>query len=282
MYISNNQDLDLFAKALKNLNIDILDFDYFSGGAEWQCRNICSPFSRLYFITDGEGYVENNYGRTYLVPGNVYLIPSYSTNNYICENHIEKFYFHFRAEFYIGFDIFEAVDRHISMPYDLEILRKLFERTPAIRPEDVFSIKAVLYEVVSRFAATIHLDLNGCSETMYICHDINKFIKDNCSILMTAKGIAEHFNMSGSALNKYYKKNAGITLKSFVDSMIIQTAKEKLVLTDKSIKEISYVLKFSDEFYFSKFFKKFAGMSPREYRATNKMQLVTSSRQPGT
>ena len=34
--------------------------------------------------------------------------------------------------------------------------------------------------------------------------------------------------------------------------------------------------------YFSKFFKKFAGMSPREYRAINKMQLVTSSRQPGS
>jgi AraC family transcriptional regulator, transcriptional activator of pobA len=39
-------------------------------------------------------------------------------------------------------------------------------------------------------------------------------------------------------------------------------------LTNKSVKEIAYDLGYGDEFYFSRFFKKNADVSPQLYRET--------------
>ncbi|NSW89572.1 MAG: helix-turn-helix transcriptional regulator [Firmicutes bacterium] len=53
--------------------------------------------------------------------------------------------------------------------------------------------------------------------------------------------------------------------------MIIHKAKEELLTSNSSIKEIAYKLKFSDEFYFSRFFKKHTGIPPSKYRIQNKL-----------
>jgi len=45
-------------------------------------------------------------------------------------------------------------------------------------------------------------------------------------------------------------------------------AKRELYLTSKSIKAIAYELGFNDEFYFSRFFKSNAAVSPQLYRET--------------
>ena len=61
-----------------------------------------------------------------------------------------------------------------------------------------------------------------------------------------------------------------LSLKKYIDENIIRLSQQKLLLTDMSIKEIAYSLKFSDEFNFSHFFKKHTGMSPRDFRNKNK------------
>jgi YesN/AraC family two-component response regulator len=52
-----------------------------------------------------------------------------------------------------------------------------------------------------------------------------------------------------------------------VERVIIE-AKRELYLTSKPVKAISYELGFDDEFYFSRFFKNNAAVSPRVYRDT--------------
>lgn len=50
------------------------------------------------------------------------------------------------------------------------------------------------------------------------------------------------------------------------ESEIMFIAKRELYLTSKPVKEIAYELGFEDEFYFSRFFKKNAEISPQYYR----------------
>lgn len=48
--------------------------------------------------------------------------------------------------------------------------------------------------------------------------------------------------------------------------MKIVKAKEMLSLSEKNVKEISYLLGFKDEKYFMKLFKRYENLTPSEYR----------------
>ncbi|TPG36187.1 AraC family transcriptional regulator [Flavobacterium pectinovorum] len=56
------------------------------------------------------------------------------------------------------------------------------------------------------------------------------------------------------------------TPKELIDNRILIAAKRQLQFDSTLIKEISASLNFSDQYQFSKFFKKLAGISPVEYR----------------
>ncbi len=101
-------------------------------------------------------------------------------------------------------------------------------------------------------------------------------------ILKTLKdAIEEHFktkhspgeyanllNISTKALNRVSKIHFNKTLTSLIAERIIIEAKRELYLTSKSVKTIAYELGFNDEFYFSRFFKNNAAVSPKVYRDT--------------
>ena len=53
-----------------------------------------------------------------------------------------------------------------------------------------------------------------------------------------------------------------------ISERIIIEAKRELYLTNKAVKEIAYELGYDDEYYFSRFFKAKAAISPQMYRDT--------------
>ena len=55
---------------------------------------------------------------------------------------------------------------------------------------------------------------------------------------------------------------------------MILEAKKLLHLTYKSIKEIAQELDFEDEFYFSRYFKKEVGLSPKQFRDSVGISIV--------
>jgi len=69
---------------------------------------------------------------------------------------------------------------------------------------------------------------------------------------------------------KYFKK----TPSQLIQERLILEAKKQLHLTRKSIKEIAWNLKFGDEFYFSRVFKKFTKVSPQAFRDQAGISIV--------
>ena len=96
-----------------------------------------------------------------------------------------------------------------------------------------------------------------------------------------ARLLTEHFREERSVL--YYarllfvtpryltqtiKEITGKTAGELIDEMVIMEAKLHLNNMSVSIAQVAESLYFSDQFFFSKFFKKHAGMTPSEYRRT--------------
>lgn len=84
----------------------------------------------------------------------------------------------------------------------------------------------------------------------------------------SASDYADALNISAKALAKLTKTHFNKTLTELISERIIIEAKRELYLTNKTVKEIAYELGYSDEYYFSRFFKTNAAVSPQMYRDT--------------
>lgn len=72
--------------------------------------------------------------------------------------------------------------------------------------------------------------------------------------------------VSPSYLSTVVKQKTGKPALQWIIDLVINEAKQELRYTNKSIKEISVNLSFSTQSFFGKYFKKYAGMSPKAYR----------------
>ena len=70
-------------------------------------------------------------------------------------------------------------------------------------------------------------------------------------------------------LNELAKQHAGKTAQHVIYGLITSEAKRLLTYGDLTVKEVAYQLGFNDPFYFSNFFKKHTGISPKTYQANH-------------
>jgi len=82
------------------------------------------------------------------------------------------------------------------------------------------------------------------------------------------KEYASLLNITPKALGKITKIFFNKTLTHLIAERIIIEAKRELYLSSKPVKTIAWELGFDDEFYFSRFFKTNADVSPQLYRHT--------------
>lgn len=77
---------------------------------------------------------------------------------------------------------------------------------------------------------------------------------------------AEKLNATESKLTELAKRFTGKTAQQVIVGLTVSEAKRLLAYESLSVKEVAASLGFDDPFYFSHFFKKQAGVSPKEYR----------------
>jgi len=80
---------------------------------------------------------------------------------------------------------------------------------------------------------------------------------------------ADVLNVSRKYLSEVIKNNSGKTASDWIDDIVILEAKILLQNKDLTINQISDTLNFPNQSGFGRFFKKYEGISPLEYRRKN-------------
>jgi len=86
--------------------------------------------------------------------------------------------------------------------------------------------------------------------------------------------VAERLNLSYSLFRLNFKKITGVSPAKYYTNLKICKAKQLLLETPYSIKEVSFMLSFSTFEYFSTLFKKIVGVSPKDFRIKNSTKKV--------
>lgn len=82
----------------------------------------------------------------------------------------------------------------------------------------------------------------------------------------TLKEIADHAGLSETYFSALFRKETGETVSEFIQKSRVKEAQSLLQYSDYSLMEISEYLGFCSQSHFSKTFRRFAGMTPGQYR----------------
>ncbi|WP_027094076.1 response regulator transcription factor [Cohnella thermotolerans] len=96
--------------------------------------------------------------------------------------------------------------------------------------------------------------------------EIARYIEANYYRELTLQDIAGQFYLSREYISRRFKQIFGENLSDFLARVRIERAKTLLGNPALKIAEVAEKVGFSDEKYFSKVFKKFAGVSPNQFR----------------
>jgi transcriptional regulator GlxA family with amidase domain len=91
-------------------------------------------------------------------------------------------------------------------------------------------------------------------------------VREHVAATIDFKSFAEENNMGYSYFRKMFKKYTGLPPVQYHLDLKVLKAREMLLFSEKSIKEISYEMGFQSNYYFSRIFKNRLGVSPSEIR----------------
>ena len=93
-----------------------------------------------------------------------------------------------------------------------------------------------------------------------------EYMEHNLNKELSLYELALEVGYSESHFSTIFKEKTGEAPISYFIGLKMQLAAEYLIQTNKSIKEISYILGYSSQYYFSRLFKNYSNISPSNYR----------------
>ena len=93
-----------------------------------------------------------------------------------------------------------------------------------------------------------------------------RYISKNYATDLTLPEVAEHVHLNPAYFSSLFKQSTGSSFKEYLNLVRVEESKRLLSNTDFSIMDIAQAVGFEDQSYFTKIFKKYTGLTPRQYR----------------
>lgn len=97
-----------------------------------------------------------------------------------------------------------------------------------------------------------------------------QYISDNIEQNLTISDIAQYCNLSSKQFTRIFEKNMGTSPTKYIHTQRVLHIEELLNGSNLTLKEISELMNFHNEYYFNAFFKKHSGQPPGEFRKNSR------------
>ena len=256
-----------FEESTENFNLSISLNGYVVTDDSWKQKELHSPWSRVYYVIDGKGVFLHNGNEIPIEAGYVYLAPCGIPYGFRGITPITKLFFHINVIKPDGYDLFATPDsRIIRFERDRGEMEQLALWYLSDDPIKHMRLKSELLKTVSDAAAAItdpKLRPSVYSDTVA---SAIAYIRGHLSASLKATEVSAAVFCSAASLNERFVKELGITVAKYIDDLLMFEARKMLASESMTIGEISAILGYCDQFYFSRRFTKCFSISPREYK----------------
>ena len=160
--------------------------------------------------------------------------------------------------------VIEAVGACLKGFCPEELLARPFAFTISDSYEGIHILEELLFGVVC------HYIFGEAKQTQEITSDslltkISEFVYIHGGEPVSVEELAEHLDYSPGYLRTLVHRHTGFSTKKLIDLERIKIMKEMLYYSDIRIKELSSIMRFPDVKYFTRFFRKYTGETPRQW-----------------
>ncbi|KAA6301471.1 MAG: Arabinose operon regulatory protein [Candidatus Ordinivivax streblomastigis] len=256
--------------------------------ADWNWKDVNSPFARLYMVENGSAKVILPDGVHIIQPGYLYLIPAFVTHSYESDSVFIHYYFHI----YNGYDIFDRWNFPFEVhsdELDVLLVKRLLAINPGIelkysdpRTYDNFSTLTQNIAKSSQKSFIFGLETNGILNQLFsrfldkatLKQEVSdkrikkalRYIRENINKNLHVNDLADLCSLNRDHFTRLFKKEMQCTPMQYIIRKKIEKAQLILIASETSIKNIAYGLSFDDVTQFNRSFKKVTGISPTSYK----------------
>jgi len=135
-----------------------------------------------------------------------------------------------------------------------------------------FDVLADLMKFLEDFLIEVTVLIKSASQDNgnMVIRKMKQYIADHYKDEISLNTLANYLHLNPSYLSRLIRRITGETFSDYLWSYRIDMAKRKLLTEDVKTSEVAYRTGFKDAAHFSNLFKKIVGVSPREYRLTDK------------
>lgn len=232
----------------------------------WQREPIADPFSRLYFVTGGSGVIYSDNESMMLEPGYVYLAPCGKKLGFYGTDSVEKLYFHIGMILPSGYDFLDGFDHFARLPFSIESTQEMTKWYLGDDFTEHLLLKGkILHTLLSFISEKQYTPVHRIKYSPAVT-DAIAYIRANLSASLTVQEVADNSLCSRGRLSNAFKEELGQSTAAYIENLLMIRAQTMLLYTNYTIGDISARLGFCDQFYFSRRFKQYFALSPKEYR----------------
>lgn len=155
-----------------------------------------------------------------------------------------------------------AIEGGASTDIILKINNKFMKDLTTIPDIDTLCLQ--LSEIIETFTECMFQNIP--SKNSDLIKRAFAYISQNYSHSLSLNDVAEHVHLNPAYFSSIFKESCGSSFKEYLNMVRIEESKRLLSNTDYAILDIAIATGFEDQSYFSKVFKKYTGITPKQYR----------------
>jgi AraC-like DNA-binding protein len=243
----------------------------------WEKGRVLQEY-QINYITEGSGVFETSTDQFQVVPGSILILRPGIWHRYKPDPTTGW------NEHYIGFNgnfcenlftegFFQAGKPVLYVGFQESLLKLFFEIIQSVKDEKTGHQQVSAANTILMLSKILSVVRNQEFAGKTIERTIRKaclYFRENLNTNVNIEKLATDLHVGYSYFRQMFRKYTGISPTQYHLSLRIQKAKDLLVSTDQSFKEIANDLGFESYFYFSRVFKDKTGESPLEFRKVHK------------
>ena len=277
---------------IESLNLQMLNVGLAHHDGDWNWQGVSSPFTRIYYVTQGEAWLHLPERKVRLHPNHLYMIPAHTVHSYECKGVFVHYYLHVYEGFKSETNIIEMYDFPTEVEAeegDMELMARMCKRHPEAKlPES----NPKSYDNTTQFTDYMRryhsmplwqkMELRGMTLTLFsrfrhhaaprmwtrnermtkVLAHVNHHIYENIDV----EALADVACVTKPYLARLFKREFGLSPLQYINLKKMERAQLLLLTEELSVKEVAYKLGFSDISYFIRLFKRTTGATPQVYR----------------